>query len=97
MEQGNAGGAVGVVFDGGHLGRDLQLVALEIDEPVAPLVSPTPVADGDPAVISSGPPTFSGDPDQAFFRLTPGDLGKIRRCLEPPPREVGFQAVGLKL
>ena len=60
MQQGNAGRAVGVVFDGGHLGRHLQLVPLEVDEPVAPLVPPAPVAAGDPAVVVPAAGLFQG-------------------------------------
>jgi len=43
--------AVGVVLDGGHAPWHLELVALEVDEPVQLLVTSAAVADGDAARV----------------------------------------------
>ena len=84
MQQGDAGGAVGIVFDGRHLGLHPQLVALEVDEPVAPFVPPAHVPAGNPAVVVAAAGLLQG-PNQALLRGGAGDLGKIQRRLMPPP------------
>src|SRR5690606_27107981 len=49
--QRDAAGAVGIIFDGDHLGGDpVELVPLEVDDPVHPLVAAAPVPDRDAAV-----------------------------------------------
>src|SRR5258708_11759511 len=54
VQQGQARGPVGVVFDGRDLGRDPRLVALEVDLAVALLVPAPDEAHGDaPAVVAS--------------------------------------------
>ena len=53
-QQGDAGGAVGVVLDGGDPGRHVRLVALEVDDAVALLVPAADVAGGDAARCWTG-------------------------------------------
>src|SRR5690348_1733679 len=50
-QEGDAGGAVRIVFDRGDLGGDPGLVALEVDGAVAALVAAADVAGGDAAVV----------------------------------------------
>ena len=50
VQQGDEGGAVGIVLDGGDLGRDIHLVALEVNDAVLDLVAAALVADGDLAL-----------------------------------------------
>jgi hypothetical protein len=47
VEQRNAGIAVGIVLDGGNLGRHPKLVATKIDYPIEPFVAAAPMAAGD--------------------------------------------------
>ena len=51
VQQGNARRTVRVVLDGRHLGRDLLLVTLEVDQAIALLVAAARVPAGDPAGI----------------------------------------------
>jgi hypothetical protein len=51
VEQRDACGAVRVVLDRGDLGRHVVLAALEVDDAVAALVTPTLVTRRDPAVV----------------------------------------------
>src|SRR5256885_7481338 len=46
-QQRDSGTAIRVVFDGAHGGRDVELVALEVDDPVELSVAAALVADGD--------------------------------------------------
>ena len=48
-QQGNARRAVRVVLDGRDLGRDIQLIALEIDHAIVALGAAAAMADGDGA------------------------------------------------
>src|SRR5262249_32083096 len=50
VEQRDPGRPVRVVLDRGHLGRNAVLAALEVDDPVAPLVAAALVARRDPPV-----------------------------------------------
>src|SRR5260221_9504741 len=50
VDQGDARRAVGVVLDGGDLAGHVELVALEVDDPVQLLVAAAAMADGHPAV-----------------------------------------------
>src|SRR5688500_1020781 len=50
MEQGDPRAPVGVVLDRGDLGRDVVLVAAEVDDAVAALGAASLVPGGDPAV-----------------------------------------------
>src|SRR5690606_36463154 len=50
-QQGDMGGAVGIVYDPFHARRDTFLVALEIDDAVVLLVATTDVAGDDPPVV----------------------------------------------
>src|SRR5258707_1589683 len=49
MQQGDAGGAVRIVFDCRHFRRNAVLVALEVDDAVLLLVSAADESGGDPA------------------------------------------------
>ena len=73
MQQADAGRAVRIILDGGHFGRHVKLVALEVDQAIAPLVSTTTVAHGDPTQVGP-PPGFLERP-----QLVAGD----RTVLEP--------------
>src|SRR3990167_3123346 len=57
VQQGEVGGAVRVVLDGGDAGGDAFLVAAEVDEAVHALVAPAavPGADAPQAVAPAGP------------------------------------------
>ena len=85
VQQRNPGRAVGVVLDGGHLGRHLELVPLEIDDPIQALVSAAPVPGSAPADVVSAPRFLEGL-EQASFRLDFADLAEIRDRLEAPSR-----------
>ena len=54
FDQGDAAGAVGIVFDGEHGGRHIELVALEVHQAVLALVATANVTGGDAAVTGMG-------------------------------------------
>src|SRR5450432_178325 len=79
VQQGDARRAVGIVLDGGHRGGDAQLVATEIDEPEAPLVTAAAETRGDAAVViaAAGPGDRGGE---RLFRMVPlRQLGEVGR------------------
>jgi hypothetical protein len=51
LDEGDAAGAVGIVFDADHGGGGVEFAALEIDEAVVALVAATDVAAGDAAGV----------------------------------------------
>ena len=51
MQKCYAGRAVGIIFDGGHLCRDVQLVSSEIQDPQKPLATSAPVSAGNPSLV----------------------------------------------
>src|SRR5262249_30579026 len=51
LQQGDAGGAVGVVLDGQDVGPDVVLAALEVDDAVHALVAAAAEAHGDDALV----------------------------------------------
>ncbi len=53
VQKGDASRAVGVIFDGGHLGRNIQFVPFEIDDPVETLGAAAPIATGGSSLIVS--------------------------------------------
>ena len=83
VEQGDAGIAVGVVLDGGHLGRHPVLVPLEVDDPVLLLVAAAAVAGG-LAAVAVAPAGGRLGGQQGLLRAVPGDLGEVRDGLEAP-------------
>src|SRR5687767_9549642 len=50
-QQRNARRAIGIVFDGFNLGRNIFFIAFEIDQAIQPLVSTGAMIGGDPAVV----------------------------------------------
>ena len=73
LDERDVGGAVGVILERQDLGRDIGLVALEIDDAVFPAVAAAAVADGDPAVaVASG--VLLDRLKQALFR---SDLAQL--------------------
>src|SRR5690606_31153984 len=78
VEQGNIGGAVGVVLDVSDLGRNAVLVVpAEVDDPVGALVPAALVACGHPAVYVTAALVVKGC-KQRLLRLAAGDLGEVR-------------------
>jgi len=73
VKQGNVGGAVRVVLDAGHFGRNAVLVPLEIQDPVMTLVPSPPVSASHPAERIPSPRFLERD-QKALFRLLAGDL-----------------------
>src|ERR1035437_2846388 len=51
VQKADSGRPVGVVLDGGQLGRDVELVPLEVDDAVVLLLAAAAMANGDPALI----------------------------------------------
>mgnify|MGYP006925659252 CR=1 FL=1 len=73
-EQGDIGGAIGIVLDGDDLCVDAGFVALEVDEPIFAFMATADVTGGQSSVVI--PATgFYQAADQAFLRSI---LGKIR-------------------
>src|SRR5579859_104171 len=83
VEQGDAGGAVGVVLDGGHRRGYAVLVALEVDKTVLLLMAAAAVA-GRLATVGVAAPRPVLGHQQGFLRLGLGDLGEVGGGLEPP-------------
>ena len=68
VDQADKGRAVRIVLDGSHLALDPGLVALEIDNTVAPFMSTAAVAHCDMAVVVT--PSLAGQrPQERFFRF----------------------------
>src|SRR5947209_6239444 len=85
LDERDAGRPVGIVLDLTHRRRDAELVALEIDNAVLPLVSTTAAAHGDVAVIVAAT-RFLQRLDERLLRLLSRDLGKIRDGAEARAR-----------
>ena len=84
VDQRDPGAPVGVVFDGGDLAWDAQLVALEVDLPVDLLVAAALVADRDLAlVVPAG--GLGQRLDEALLGPVGRDLLEGRGRHEPPP------------
>ena len=73
-KQSDIGTAVGIVFDRGYLGRDIDLVPLEIDQPVFAFVTTAHMPGGNPPVIVAAA-AFGQRSEQTPFRAF---LGKLR-------------------
>src|SRR5690606_20367356 len=89
-QQGDARGAVRIVFDLGHTGRNPELVALEIDSPVLLLVAATAVADGDMALVVAAAAALLRL-QQALLGSRAGDFLEARHRLEPGGRRHGTE------
>src|SRR6266542_4873446 len=84
VEQGDAGGAVGVVLDRRDLGRHAVLVAAEVDDPVAALVATAAVPRGDAAVHVAATRRRRRR-QQRLLRARLGDLGEVGPGSGAPP------------
>ena len=84
-DQGDPGAPVGIVLDLGDLSRNAELVSLEVDLPVLPLVAAAPMARGQVALIiaASGPPLRL---QQRLLRRGPGDFIEPGDGAEPGAR-----------
>ena len=90
MQQGNAGAAVGVIFNMRHLGGHIELGALEVDDTIQALVAPAATASGDATIVVAT--SLFGQPfGQGLLGTLPGNLGKVRDSLEPPAGGSGLQ------
>ena len=75
LQQGEPSGTDRIIFDGRHLGRYSQLVALEINETNLLLMSTADRAGGDPPVTVAPPGLLAGH-DQLFLWPFLSDLGE---------------------
>src|SRR6185312_10667416 len=85
VQQGDVGGAVGVVLDRRDLRGHAVLATLEVDPPVGALGPPTAVARGLTAV-GVAPAALLEPFDERLLRLGLGDLREVRIGDEPHPR-----------
>ena len=74
-QQGNVGRTVRVVLNGLDPGQDIDLVALEIDDPILALVSAADMTGGDPAIVVSAA-AFGEADTETLFRTISGE-GRI--------------------
>ena len=90
VQQRDPGRAVGIVFDMRHSGRNADLVALEVNDPVQPLHPAAAATAGDSAVVV--PPRLFGETfRQGLLGRGSGDFLKIGHRLEATPRGGGFE------
>ena len=90
VEQRDIGAAVGVVFDSRNLGRDIELVPLEIDLAVSPFVTAAAMPRGD-STVDVATATL-GDPTTNLSLLRPfaGDFCKVGNTHVAAPRRGGL-------
>src|SRR4029077_7528081 len=81
VDQRNPGAAVRIVLDLRHPARDAELVALEVDPPVHPLVAAPLVAHGDVALVVPAARLFLRLEQRLLGRRT-GDLVEPRHRAE---------------
>ena len=58
VKQGNPGGPIWVVFDGGDVRRDLPFVSFEVNHPIFSFVTSSPMPGGDSSIAVSSPRPF---------------------------------------
>ena len=85
LEQGDEGGAVGIVLDGEYGGLHAFLLPLKIDDAVLLAVAAAPVADGDAAVAVAAGVLLQGS-QQALLRALFGQDGVVCDRHVPPGR-----------
>ncbi len=85
VEESDARRAVGIVLDRGDRPGDTDLVALEVDDPVALLVTTAAEAAGDAAVVVAAA-VLVLRLDERALRLGPGDLLEITDRVIPARR-----------
>ena len=92
MQERDARRAVGIVLDGGHLRGHADLVAAEVDEAEAPLVTAAAEAAGDAAVVvaSAGRVLVF---EQASLGLGLGDLDEVGDRIEAARGARGFEGL----
>ena len=58
MKQGNPGRPIRIVFDGGHLRRDLPFISFEVNHSIFSFVTSSPMPSGDSSIKVSSPCLF---------------------------------------
>ena len=90
MQQRDAGGTVRVELDMGDGGRDIELVALEVDDAIQALHATAAAAAGDTTMVVTTS-LFRETFRKGFLRRGSGDFLKVGNRLEATARRGGFQ------
>ncbi len=85
MKEGYVGRTIGIILQMSHPCWDVVFEAFEVDDPVSPLVSPTPLPGCD-AAITVPTTRFLQRPEERLFRVAPRDLLETQNGLESPSR-----------
>ena len=91
LQEGDAGRAVRVVFDGEDLGENSLLLALEIDKTVLSLMAPAAMPHGKATVVVATAGPLSSRRER-LFRPVLGNLGKVGKRLEAARGGKGAEA-----
>ena len=90
VQQRDASGTVRVVLDMGDSGRDIELVALEVDDTIQALHATAATAAGDTTMVVTTS-LFGETFRKGFLRRGSGDFLKVGNRLEATARRGGFQ------